>query len=95
SSVRERGAEGVLRVILIGLTDEDPYEAERRLAQEVQKLKEGSPGLLFVDLVNRIEDVRQPVSMPAFGGGVEFAAKILEPFGRLAPEATKIVEETG
>ncbi len=92
--IQERHAQGVLRIILLGYTDNDPYKIEQSLAQEIQKLRESSPSLLFVDFVNRVEDVRQPASIPAFGGGIEFASRILEPFGSLASEAMKIVDET-
>ncbi|MGQ9515340.1 MAG: metallophosphoesterase family protein [Thermoproteota archaeon] len=92
-SLQERSVEGVMRIILLGLTDEDQYNMEHRLFQEISKLNERSSKLLYVDLINRVEDVRQPISIPAFGGGVELAAKIIESIGDLAPDAMKIVDE--
>jgi len=95
SSLRMTGVEGVLRLVLLGLTDEDPYAIEQSLVSELARIREASPELLHVELVNRVENVRQPVVLPILGGGVEFAAEIVKPLGDLAQEATKIVEEVG
>jgi len=93
SSLQTTGVDGVLRLVLLGLTDEDPFSFEPPLMSGLSKVKEESPRLLHIELVNRVENVRQPAVLPALGGGVEFAAEILKPLGTFAPDAMKIVEE--
>jgi len=95
SGLQMTGVEGVLRLVLLGLTDEDPYSIEQPLIAELAKIKEASPKLLHVELVNRVENVRQPVVLPTLGGGAEFAAEILKPLGNSTQEAVSIVEEVG
>jgi len=95
SSLQARGIGGVLRLILLGLTDGDPHRLEQPLMSEFDRIKEKSPNLLHVELVNRIENVHQPVILPTLGGGAEFAAEILKPLGNSTQEAMRIVEEVG
>ena len=95
SSLHTTGVEGVLRLVLLGLTDEDPYSIEQPLMSELARIKETSPELLHVELVNRVENVRQQVVLPTLGGGAEFAGEILKPLGDFAHEAVRIVEEVG
>jgi len=95
SSLHMTGVEGVLRLVLLGLTDEDPYSIEQPLMSEFARIKETSPKLLHVELVNRVENVRQPVVLPTLGGGAEVAAEILKPLGDFTQEAVRIVEEVG
>jgi len=94
-SLQRADAEGILRVVLLGLTDEDPYTIEQPLMSEFARMKETAPRLLHIELVNRVENVRQPVVLPALGGGAEFAAEILKPLGRSTQEVVRIVEEVG
>jgi DNA repair exonuclease SbcCD nuclease subunit len=94
SDLQMRGSEGVLRLVLLGLTDEDPYNIDLLLAAELEKTKRASSRLLYVDLNNRVESAKQPVVLPALEGGIEFAGEMLSPFGSSAPEAMRIVEET-
>ncbi|MGC8850169.1 MAG: metallophosphoesterase family protein [Candidatus Bathyarchaeia archaeon] len=93
SSLEERGVNGILRLILTGLTDEDPYNIENMLASLLSERRAETPKLLYVDLVNRVEAVHQRVPLPAMGGGYEYASEILKPLGSKAEEALKIVEE--
>ena len=58
-------------------------------------LEQASPQLLHIELVSRLENVRRTVALPALGGGVEYAAEILEPLGEASREGMKIVEEVG
>jgi len=95
SGLQTTGIEGVLRLALLGLTDEDPYSIEQPLMSELAKIRETSPNLLHVELVNRVENVRQTVALPILGGGAEFAAEILKPLGGFTQEAMRIVEEVG
>jgi len=69
------------KFVLSGLTDGDPYAVEPIVAPKFASLKQRSPQLLHIELVNRLENVRQTVALPALGGGVEYAAEILEPLG--------------
>jgi len=93
SNLQTRNSEGVLRLVLLGLTDEDPYNIDLLLAAELEKTKRAFSRLLYVDLNNRVESARQPVVLPALEGGFEFAGEMLSPFGSSAPEAMRIVEE--
>ncbi|MEM2962282.1 MAG: metallophosphoesterase [Candidatus Bathyarchaeia archaeon] len=95
SSLRERGVNGILRLVLTGLTDGDPYDIEDKLAPLLSEVREETPKLLHVDLVNRVEAVHHRVPLPALGGGLEYASEILKPLGSSAQEALKIVEEVG
>lgn len=95
SSLQRRDTDGILRLILTGLTDEDPYNIERSIMSELLEVKKANPRLLYVDLANRVEGVHQKISLPALGGGIEYATEILEPLGISAQEALKIVEEVG
>jgi len=95
SSLQRANTEGILRVVLLGMTDEDPYSMEQPLMSEFSKIRGASPKLLHIELVNRVENVRQPVVLPALGGGAEFATEILKPLGSSTQEAVRIVEEVG
>jgi len=92
SSVQAREVEGILRLVLIGLTDEDPYSIEQTLTPEFAKIRRASPRLLHVELVNRVDNIQQISVLPTLGGGEELALEILRPLGELAPDAMKIVE---
>lgn len=92
SSAQARDTEAVLRILLLGLTDEDPYEIERSLASRLGKMKGSLSKILHMELVNRVEDVRQQaVTMIASRAGV--TSEILTLLGNMSQEATKIVEE--
>lgn len=62
------------------------------LRKEVAK-KTTSDRLLYIDLVNRVEDVKQKAAFSKLGGGLDYAMEILKPLGGTAGEAMKIVEE--
>jgi len=93
TGLQKRGVEGILRLVLLGLTDEEPHDIEQLIMQGIAEARESIPQLLHVDLVNRVENIKQPVALPILGGGIEFSAEILQPFGDLTQEAMKIVEE--
>ena len=95
SSLQTSASQGVLRIVLSGLTDGDPYAVEPALMPRFAALEQASPQLLHIELVSRLENVRQTVALPALGGGVEYAAEILEPLGEATREGMKIVEEVG
>jgi DNA repair exonuclease SbcCD nuclease subunit len=93
SSLQGRGVKGILRLVLTGLTEDDPYDMERTLTSMLSEMAEGDPGILYVDLVNRVEAVHQRIPLPALGGGLEYASEILKPLGPSTAEALRIVEE--
>jgi len=95
SGLQTRNVNGVLRIVLSGLTDEDPYNIEPALEFEIAKLKESSQRLLHVELAIRVQNVQQPIIFPTLGGGNEFAVEVLKPLGDSAQESMKIVEEVG
>ena len=93
SSVRERNAQGILRLVLLGLSDGDPYRIEQHLTAELTKIKDATPGLLHIELVNRVEDSRLTLTHPTLGKADDFTAEILKPLAETAPEALKLIEE--
>jgi exonuclease SbcD len=94
SNIRSRGVDGILRLVVQGSISEDPYKIEAPLMHELTRLKRDSPKLLHVELVNRIENLRQPVK-PMLGKSDEFVSEILKPLGDNAKDAVKIAEDVG
>ena len=93
STLRLTGREGVLRLVLSGLTDGDPHTIDRSLALRLAELRGSFPELLHVELVNRAQNVHRRVSFPPIGGGLEFAYEVVKSLGDPAREAVRIIEE--
>ena len=93
-NVRARDTKAVLRVLLLGSTDEDPFEIERLLASRLGKMKGSLSMILHTELVNRVEDMRQR-SVPLTASRAGVTSEILTLPGNMSQEATKIVEEVG
>jgi hypothetical protein len=82
----------MLRLVLSGYTENDPHNIDMSLRREIAK-KTVSTRLLHVDLVNRVEDVRQRAVFSRLGSGLDYAMEILKSLGEMSDEAMKIVEE--
>lgn len=92
SDLQARSIDGILRLVLSGYTEDDPYNIDIFLRKEIAK-KKTSTRLLHVDLVNRVENVKQKVVFSKLGSGLDYAMEILKPLGEMSGEAMKIVEE--
>jgi DNA repair exonuclease SbcCD nuclease subunit len=92
SDLQTRGIDGVLRIVLSGYAENDPHNIDMCLRREIVK-KTVSTRLLHVDLVNRVEDVRQKAVFTRLGSGIDYAMEILKSLGEASDEAMKIVEE--
>jgi DNA repair exonuclease SbcCD nuclease subunit len=92
SDLQARSVDGILRLVLSGFTEDDPRNIDMSLRKEVTK-RTASTRLLHVDLVNRVEDVKQKAVFSKLGGGLDYAMEILKPLGEMSEEAMKIVEE--
>lgn len=92
SDLQARSVAGILRLVLSGFTEDDPHNIDMFLRKEVAK-KTTSDRLLYIDLVNRVEDVKQKAAFSKLGSGLDYAMEILKPLGGTAGEAMKIVEE--
>ncbi len=92
SSVQARDKEAILRVLLLGLTDGDPYEIERSLAPRLGKMKGSLSKILHTEVVNRVEDIRQQ-AIPITASRAGVTSEILTLLGNMSQDAAKIVEE--
>ncbi|MEM2087731.1 MAG: metallophosphoesterase [Thermoproteota archaeon] len=92
SNLQARGVDGIMRIVLSGYTENDPHSIDMSLQKEIAK-KTVSTGLLHVDLVNRVEDVKQRTVFSKLGSGLDYAMEILKSLGGISEEAMKIVEE--
>jgi len=92
-SIQKRGVEGILRLVLLGLSDEDPYNIEQHLAPELAKTRNLTPEMIHVELVNRVEDARYPLTPLAPDKTDDLTAEALNQLGKTAPEAAKLIEE--
>lgn len=92
SDLQARSTDGILRLVLSGSTEDDPHTIDIFLRKEIAE-KKASTRLLHVDLVNRVEDVKQKVAFSKFGSGLDYAMEILKLLGEMSGEAMKIVEE--
>ncbi|MGQ9478718.1 MAG: metallophosphoesterase family protein [Thermoproteota archaeon] len=92
SYLKTKGADGILRLVITGRSDEDQSKIDSRLRNELVKLT-GPKGLLHVDLENRVEEISRPLELPKLGAGMEYIEAILKPLGSLVGEAMNLVEE--
>ncbi|MBS7623625.1 hypothetical protein KEJ39_08150, partial [Candidatus Bathyarchaeota archaeon] len=92
STSQTEDSDSILRIVLLGLTDGDPYEVERSLKARLEKVTEDASKILHVDLVNRVEDARQQAIQTSVSGAGA-ASEILMQLGRMSGDAAKIVEE--
>ncbi|MCX8182921.1 MAG: metallophosphoesterase [Crenarchaeota archaeon] len=92
SDLQAWGIDGILRLVLSGYTENDPHNIDVSLRKEVAK-KTVSTRLLHVDLINRVEDVKQRAVFSRLGSGLDYAMEILKSLGEVSEEAMKIVEE--
>jgi len=92
SDLQARSIDGMLRLVLSGYTENDPHNIDMSLRREIAK-KTVSTRLLHIDLVNRVEDVRQRAVFSRLGSGLDYAMEILKSLGEMSDEAMKIVEE--
>jgi DNA repair exonuclease SbcCD nuclease subunit len=91
-SAQARDSEAVLRVLLLGLTDEDPFEIERSLTSRLGKMRGSLSKILHMELVNRVEDMRRQI-IPVTADGDRVTSEILTLLGNMSQDAAKIVEE--
>ncbi|MEM3649051.1 MAG: metallophosphoesterase [Thermoproteota archaeon] len=92
SDLQARDIDGIMRLVLSGYTENDPHSIDMSLQKEIAK-KTVSTRLLHVDLVNRVEDVKQRAVFSRLGSGLDYAMGILKSLGGMSEEAMKIVEE--
>jgi DNA repair exonuclease SbcCD nuclease subunit len=90
NSLKDR--QGILRIVLEGLTDGDPFDIDSALDSVIAKIKSSTPSLLHIELVNRVQSISHPFIPPALGGRTEFITEALRPLGELVDEAMQIVE---
>jgi predicted phosphodiesterase len=83
---------GLLRIVLEGLTDGDPFDIDSALEPALAEIRNSNPLLLYTELVNRVQGVAQPFTAPALGGPTEFIAEALRPLGEQLGEALQLVE---
>ena len=95
SYLSDKGVDGILRLVISGYLEKgDPSEIDLTLRKELSKLM--SQGrLVYVDLVNLVEEIPQKIVFPKIGTGLDYVATILKPFGENISEALSLVEEIG
>jgi len=86
------GKTGILRLVLKGKSEEDPFRLNVEWDSLIAKARESVPNLLHVQMENMVECVKQAFSKP-FGGQDEFLTEALRPLGSLTEEAMSIAEE--
>ncbi|MEM3017354.1 MAG: metallophosphoesterase [Candidatus Bathyarchaeia archaeon] len=92
STSQAEGADSILRILLLGLTDGDPYGIECSVRTRLERITKDTSRILYVDVVNRVEEARRQVIQMS-SSGAWAAPEILMQLGRMSGEAAKIVEE--
>ncbi|MBO3839985.1 MAG: metallophosphoesterase [Thermoproteota archaeon] len=93
SYLREKKADGLLRIVISGYLEEgDPSIIDLALREELSELK-SQTGLLYVDLVNRVEELPQKIAFPKMGTGLDYMTTALKPLGENIGEAMSLIEE--
>jgi DNA repair exonuclease SbcCD nuclease subunit len=92
--LQQTSSKGIIRIVLSGNTDGEPYVIERLLEPKLAKMKQANPRLIHYELVNNVQPIHRTVQLPAAAtSGIDYAAKVLEPLGELQLEGTKLTEE--
>lgn len=94
SLLQQTSSQGIIRIVLSGRTDREPYAIEKALEPKLAEIKQDNPQLVHCELVNNVQDTHRTVLLPAVAtSGIDYATEVLKPLGELHPEGTKLVEE--
>ncbi len=92
--LQQTSSQGIIRLVLSGRTDSEPYAIEKTLEPKIAEIKQANPQLVHCELVNKVQDVHHTVLLPAVAtSGIDYATEVLKPLGKLQPEGTKLTEE--
>jgi DNA repair exonuclease SbcCD nuclease subunit len=92
--LKQEASHGIIRIILLGRTDGEPYEIEQTLEGRLAEITRENQQLVYCGIENKVRKTHETVMLPAVPtGGASYAAKILEPLGDQQPEGMKLVEE--
>lgn len=92
--LRQTSSQGIIRIILSGKSDTEPYLIEKALELKVAEIKKVNPQLVHYQIENNVQDTHHTVMLPAAAtSGIDYAAEVLKPLGELQPEGTRLTEE--
>ncbi len=86
------GKRGILRMLLIGKSEEDPYRLDVELDGFIAKVKDSISNLIHVQVENRVENIKQTFHKP-LGGQDAFLWESMKPLGDLIEKAMPIIED--
>jgi len=92
--LQQTGANGIIRIVLSGRTDSEPYAIETSLEPKLAETRQANPQLIHSEIVNNVRNIHRTAQLPAIAvSGIDYAAEVLKPLGELQPEAAKLAEE--
>jgi len=94
SVLQQTSSQGIIKIVLSGKTDTEPYIIEKTLEPKIAEIKNANPQLVHYEIENNVQDTHHTVMLPAVAtSGIDYAAEVLKPLGGLQPEGAKLTEE--
>ncbi|MFQ5711530.1 MAG: exonuclease SbcCD subunit D [Candidatus Geothermarchaeales archaeon] len=93
SELAGESAEGILRVVLKGKTDEDPIDLTLMIDGDVEDLRASQSQIIHIEIVNRVEEARERFHPPAEESPRRYLEEVFQPLGPFIGEALHLSEE--